>query len=258
MKKQREKSKDPKQAKKEEPASTEMRLNKFIAHAGICSRRKADDYIADGHVEVNDKVVFEMGYKVQRDDKVTFKGKEVKPTRSYVYILLNKPKNCISTTEDPQERNTVMNIIKNASNERVYPVGRLDRNTTGLLLLTNDGELTNKLSHPRYEIQKIYSVELDKPLAPHHIDQIRKGLDLEDGNIKVDDVQYTDASNKRLVGVEIHSGKNRIVRRIFESLDYKVKKLDRVMYASLTKKNLPRGKWRMLSKEEVIRLKFMS
>ena len=251
--------KSPKKSKAAvEARSTEMRLNKFIAHAGICSRRKADDFIADGHVKVNGEVIFEMGYKVQVDDKVTFKGREVKPTRSYVYILLNKPKNCISTTDDPQERNTVMNIIKNASDQRVYPVGRLDRNTTGLLLLTNDGDLTNKLSHPRYEIQKIYAVELDRPLKNHHIDQIRNGIELEDGEIKVDDIQYTDSSKRKLVGVEIHSGRNRIVRRIFESLDYQVRKLDRVMYAGLTKKNLPRGKWRMLTKEEVIWLKFLS
>lgn len=232
-----------------------IRLNKFIANAGICSRRKADEHIQDGDVKVNNEVILEMGYKVKLKDKVYFKGTLVKSVSRPVYILLNKPKDHITTTQDERGRKTVLDLIKGATQQRVYPCGRLDRNTTGLLLLTNDGELTEKLTHPRFNVKKIYSVSLSKQLRQDHFERIQEGLELEDGFIQVDDIAYIEGKSKKDVGVELHSGKNRIVRRIFEHLGYEVTRLDRVMYAGLTKKNLPRGKWRYLSQKEVIALK---
>lgn len=228
-----------------------IRLNRFLAQAGICSRREADELISAGVVTVNGKVVTEMGVKVvPSKDKVMFHDQPVR-SQKFVYILLNKPKDCVTTMDDPQARITVMDIVKNACSERVYPVGRLDRNTTGVLLLTNDGDLAMKLTHPRYGHQKVYQVGLDKPLSAHDLQQISDGLTLEDGPITVDEISYVNPSDHSEVGIEIHSGRNRIVRRIFESLGYEVKKLDRVVFAGLTKKNLPRGKYRFLSPQEV-------
>ena len=236
---------------------TGMRLNKYIAHSGICSRRKADEIIKAGEVTVDGEVVKEMGYRVQTNQEVRCRGKIVLPEKK-VYVLLNKPRNFITTTKDEKDRRTVMSLIANASKERLYPVGRLDRNTTGLLLFTNDGELTQKLAHPSYEINKMYHVVLNKELKTHHLDAIRKGLKLEDGKALVDEVNYVaDAADKREVGIQIHIGRNRIVRRIFEHLDYEVKRLDRVLYAGLTKKNLPRGRWRYLTAKEVLQLRHL-
>lgn len=231
-----------------------IRLNKYLSNAGICSRREADAFIASGVIKVNGEIITQLGYKISPGDKVQFGGDSVHKEKS-VYILLNKPKGYITTCDDPQERDTVMDLIKGV-NERVYPIGRLDRNTSGLLLLTNDGDLAKTLMHPKYNVAKIYNVVLDKPLATEDVEKIRKGIGLEDGFIKVDAIEYVDGSDSRNeIGVEIHSGKNRIIRRIFESLDYRVDKLDRVLYASLTKKNLPRGKWRFLDENEVRMLK---
>lgn len=236
-----------------------IRLNKYIANAGICSRRKADEHIANGDVKVNDVVVLEMGHKVQPLDRVHFKDKLVEKKGKPVYILLNKPRDYITTTSDEKGRKTVLDLIKKATTERVYPVGRLDRNTTGLLLLTNDGDLTHKLSHPSSNTKKLYYVVLDKAVEAEHMDLIRSGkLELEDGLVLVDEINYVKDQSKAHIGIEIHMGKNRIVRRIFEHFDYKVEKLDRVMYAGLTKKDLQRGWWRMLSKQEVINLKFLT
>lgn len=243
-------------AKKPAPKKGEpevMPLNKFLAHGGICSRREAATLVKEGKVTVNGKVELQPGYKIQPGDTVEYNGKAVTSKKNLVYILLNKPKNYITTTDDPQERRTVMDLVEDATKERVYPVGRLDRNTTGLLLLTNDGELAQKLSHPKYNIKKIYHVVLNKPLAKEHFDQITKGFDLEDGAVSIDALAYLE--KKREIGIEIHSGRNRIVRRIFEHFGYEVDKLDRVMYAGLTKKNIPRAKWRMLTDKEVINLK---
>jgi 23S rRNA pseudouridine2605 synthase len=231
-----------------------IRLNKFLANSGVAARRKADELIKEGAVTVNGAVVTEMGFKVQHNDVVKFQGKIVKPTNK-VYILLNKPKDFITTTDDEKGRKTVLDIVKKATPERIYPVGRLDRNTTGLLLLTNDGDLAQKLSHPSFNVKKIYAVELDKPLKPSDYDIIKSGVELEEGMAQVDDIQYVEADNKRIVGIEIHMGWNRIVRRIFETLGYEILKLDRVMYAGLTKKDLPRGRCRHLSEREVIALK---
>ena len=237
--------------------NTGMRLNKYIAHAGICSRRKADEIIQAGDVTVDGEVVKEMGYRVQAKQIVKCKGKTVLPEKK-VYVLLNKPRNFITTTKDDKDRRTVMSLIENASNERLYPVGRLDRNTTGLLLFTNDGELTQKLAHPSYEINKMYHVVLDKEVKKHHIEAIRKGLILEDGKALVDEINYVaDVADKKEVGIQIHIGKNRIFRRIFDHLDYEVKRLDRVIYANLTKKNIPRGRWRYLTAKEVLQLKHL-
>lgn len=232
------------------------RLNKYLSNAGIASRRKADELIQKGLVEVNGEVVKEMGYKVQTEDVVTFKGKKVSPGKK-VYILLNKSKDYITTTSDEKDRKTVLDLVKNATTERLFPVGRLDRNTTGLLILTNDGELSQTLAHPSSSVEKIYAVELDKQVKQEDLFKIAKGLKLEDGVALVDEVAYADPNDKRQIGIALHIGKNRIVRRIFEHLDYKVKKLDRVVYAGLTKKDLPRGKWRFLSEQEVIRLKHL-
>lgn len=243
----------------QEPTSTEqMPLNKFIAHAGVCGRREAAELVKEGKVTVNGDKVFEPGYKVTQRDKVIVKGKQVFLQKNTVYILLNKPKDYLTTASDPQGRKTVLDLLKGATPERIYPVGRLDRNTTGVLLLTNDGELAQKLTHPSFEIKKIYEVTLDKPVAKKDLESILSGITLEDGEVKADAVGYTDEKQKHVVGIEIHSGRNRIVRRIFEHLGYSVKSLDRVMFANLTKKNVERGKWRFLNEKEVRLLKFMN
>ena len=230
-----------------------IRLNRYIAHSGVCSRREADNLIADGKIKVNGKVITEMGYKVMPGDKVYHGGKLLRK-ENYAYVLLNKPKDFITTTKDPQERKTVMDLVRKAADVRLYPVGRLDRNTTGLLLLTNDGALADKLSHPSNNIKKIYKVELNKPLQKTDFEAITAGVELEDGQIKVDEIAVLTADNLS-VGVELHSGKNRVVRRIFEHFGYEVIRLDRVVYAGLDKANLPRGKWRHLSEKEVGLLK---
>ena len=234
-----------------------IRLNKFLANAGVCSRREADEFIQAGVVTVNGEVVTELGTKVLRTDEVKFHDQPVTMEKK-VYVLLNKPKDYVTTSDDPQQRKTVMDLVKNACPERIYPVGRLDRNTTGVLLLTNDGDLASKLTHPKFLKKKIYHVYLDKNITAHDIQQIAEGIQLEDGEIKADDIQYADPVDKKQVGIEIHSGKNRIVRRIFESLGYRVTKLDRVQFAGLTKKNLRRGDWRYLTEEEVDRLRMGS
>jgi 23S rRNA pseudouridine2605 synthase len=235
-----------------------MPLNKFIAHAGICGRREAAILVKEGKVTVNGDKIFEPGYKVTGRDKVSVKGKQVFLQKNPVYILLNKPKDFITTSNDPQGRKTVMDLVKQATPERVYPVGRLDRNTTGVLVLTNDGELAQKLTHPSFEVKKIYEVTLDKPVTKKDLDAIMEGVVLEDGAVKADAVGYATPTDKHVVGIEIHSGRNRIVRRIFEHLGYDVKGLDRVMFANLTKKNVDRGKWRFLNEKEVRLLKFMN
>ena len=227
-----------------------IRLNKFLANAGVCSRREADEFITAGVVSVNGEVVTELGTKIKRSDVVKFHDEPVSIERK-VYVLLNKPKDTVTTSDDPQERRTVMDLVKGACNERIYPVGRLDRNTTGVLLLTNDGDLASKLTHPKFLKKKIYHVHLDKNLTKADMEQIAAGIQLEDGEIHADAISYTDDFKKDQVGIEIHSGKNRIVRRIFESLGYKVVKLDRVFFAGLTKKGLRRGDWRYLSEAEV-------
>ena len=232
-----------------------MPLNKFIAHSGVCARRDAAALVKEGVVTVNGKKVAEPGFKVSEKDEIKVKGKRISISKNLVYILLNKPKDYITTTDDPQERKTVMDLVKTATAERVYPVGRLDRNTSGVLLLTNDGELAQVLSHPRNEIKKIYEVKLDKPLTKNDFEAIINGLTLEDGFIAPDALGYADPRDKSIIGIEIHSGKNRIVRRIFEHLKYDVKGLDRVMYAGLTKKNVNRGKWRLLTEREIRVLK---
>ena len=231
-----------------------VRLNKFLANAGVCSRREADEFIQAGVVTVNGQVVTELGTKVLRTDTIRFHDDPVTLEKK-VYVLLNKPKDYVTTSDDPQQRKTVMDLVKNACPERIYPVGRLDRNTTGVLLLTNDGDLASKLTHPKYLKKKIYHVYLDHNVTAHDMQRIAEGVILDDGEIKADDIQYADPVDKKQVGIEIHSGKNRIVRRIFESLGYKVTKLDRVQFAGLTKKNLRRGDWRYLTEEEVDRLR---
>ena len=233
-----------------------MPLNKYIAHSGVCSRRDAVDIIKSGKVKVNNAVILEPGYKMSTGDIVVVNGKKITPAKNLVYILMNKPKDFITTTEDERGRKTVLDIIKNATKEKVYPVGRLDRNTSGVLLLTNDGDLTQKLTHPSNEIKKVYAVTLDKPLAKNHFDEILKGVPLDDGVANVDSLAYTDVKDKTQIGIEIHSGRNRIVRRIFEHYGYDVKNLDRVIFAGLTKKNVERGKWRFLSEKEVRDLKY--
>jgi 23S rRNA pseudouridine2605 synthase len=233
-----------------------MPLNKYIAHGGVCSRRDAVDIIKKGKVKVNNEVITEPGHKISPKDVVIVNGKKIAPVKDLVYILMNKPKDYITTTEDERGRKTVLDLLKNGAKEKVYPVGRLDRNTSGVLLLTNDGDLTQKLTHPSHEIKKVYAVTLDKPLTKSHFDEILKGVSLEDGVIHVDSLAYTDTSDKCQVGVEIHSGRNRIVRRIFEHFGYDVKGLDRVVFAGLTKKNVDRGKWRFLSEKEVRDLKY--
>lgn len=242
---------------REKVALEQMPLNKYLAHGGVSSRREAADLIKDGNVKVNGNVVTEPGYKMADGDEVTVNGKKIFITKNLVYILVNKPKDYITTTDDPQKRKTVLDLIKKATQERVYPVGRLDRNTSGVLLITNDGELAQKLTHPSNEVKKIYAVTLDKPLEKGDFDKILKGVTLEDGPAYVDVLAYSDANDRTQIGVEIHSGRNRIVRRIFESQGYDVKNLDRVMFAGLTKKNVERGKFRFLTEKEVRNLKYL-
>ena len=237
-----------------ENKSDMIRLNRYIANAGICSRRDADKLIEAGEIKVNNKVVTEMGFQVAPTDIVKYGNRKLNREKP-AYVLLNKPKDFLTTTEDPNDRKTVMELVKNAGDARIYPVGRLDRNTTGLLLLTNDGELADRLTHPSHEIEKIYQAELDKPLTPEDLEKIKAGLKLEDGEIKVDDIA-TVTPDGYVVGVKIHSGKNRIVRRIFEHLGYEVTKLDRTTFAGLTKKDLPRGHWRYLTERELVKLKY--
>ena len=227
-----------------------IRLNKFLANAGVCSRREADDFIHAGVVTVNGNVVTELGTKIMRSDVVMFHDQPVTLEKK-VYVLLNKPKDYVTTSDDPQQRKTVMDLVKGACPERIYPVGRLDRNTTGVLMLTNDGDLAAKLTHPRFLKKKVYHVVLDKNVTLHDMQKIADGIELEDGPIKVDAVEYSHATDKKQVGIEIHSGKNRIVSRIFEFLGYHVIKLDRVQFCGLTKKNLRRGDWRFLTEKEV-------
>ena len=227
-----------------------VRLNKFLANAGVCSRREADQYIQAGVVSVNGEVVTELGTKVKRTDEIKFHDQNVSLEKK-VYVLLNKPKDYVTTSDDPQQRKTVMDLVRNVCPERIYPVGRLDRNTTGVLLLTNDGDLASKLTHPKFLKKKVYHVYLDKNVTAHDMQQIATGIQLEDGEIKADAIEYASDTDKSQVGIEIHSGKNRIVRRIFESLGYRVVKLDRVQFAGLTKKNLRRGDWRFLTEKEV-------
>ncbi|MEO9870164.1 pseudouridine synthase [Ekhidna sp.] len=239
--------------KKEITKPAEIRLNRFMANAGVCSRREADNLIASGKIKVNGKVVTEMGYKVKKTDSVEYKGQKLK-SETHQYVLLNKPKGFVTTTKDPHAKRTVMELVSKACEERIYPVGRLDKETTGLLLFTNDGELAKKLTHPSHQVKKIYQVELDKSITKEDFQKILKGVTLDDGPATVNEMAILGDDNK-VLGVEIHIGRNRIVRRIFEHLGYTVKKLDRVMFASLTKKNLPRGKFRHLGPKEVMGLK---
>ena len=236
-----------------EDPNAPIRLNKFLANAGICSRREADQFIQSGVVKVNGEVVTELGTKVMRTDTVHFHDQPVSIEKK-VYVLLNKPKDYVTTSDDPQSRKTVMDLVRNCCNERIYPVGRLDRNTTGVLLFTNDGDLASKLTHPKYLKKKIYHVYLDKNVAASDLQRIAEGITLEDGEVHADAISYASDTDKSQVGIEIHSGKNRIVRRIFEALGYKVVKLDRVMFAGLTKKGLKRGDWRFLTEQEVAML----
>lgn len=245
-------------AHKKPEVSGTMPLNKFIAHAGIAARREAAEMVKKGLVKVNGELVTEPGHKVSAKDEIRVNGKKAFLAKNLVYILLNKPKDYITTTDDPQGRKTVIDIIGRVTNERVYPVGRLDRNTSGVLLLTNDGELAQKLTHPSNEVKKVYHVTLNRPLEKNDFDRILKGITLEDGPASVDVLAYADAKDKTQIGVEIHSGRNRIVRRIFEHLKYDVKNLDRVTFAGLTKKNVDRGKWRFLTEKEVRDLKHFS
>lgn len=249
-----EKQKPSYNVKKEKKAKTlesdEIRLNKYIAASGICSRREADELIQAGLITVNGKVVSELGTKVKKNDDIRYNRQRIK-SEKLVYILLNKPKDYITTVRDPHASKTVMNLIQNACAERIYPVGRLDRNTTGVLLLTNDGELTKVLTHPSYRKKKIYHITLNKSLTTQDFKKILHGIELDDGFIQADALSYTDPGNKKKIGIEIHSGRNRIVRRIFESLDYRIVKLDRVYFAGLTKKGLSRGRWRFLTEKEI-------
>ncbi|MDE6772888.1 MAG: rRNA pseudouridine synthase, partial [Muribaculaceae bacterium] len=228
----------------------QIRLNKYMANSGICSRREADEYITQGLVKVNGEVVTELGTKISHNDVVEYDEKVVTPERK-CYVLLNKPKDCVTTSDDPNGRLTVLDIVKNACRERIYPVGRLDRNTTGVLLLTNDGDLASKLTHPKFVKKKIYHVWTDKDITEEDMQRIADGITLDDGEIHADAISYVNETDRNQAGIEIHSGRNRIVRRIFESLGYRVTKLDRVYFAGLTKKNLPRGRWRYLTQEEV-------
>ncbi|MFD3293173.1 pseudouridine synthase [Aquirufa sp. KTFRIE-69F] len=253
--KERAPSKIQKKIAQTDRRSDEIRLNRYIANAGICSRRDADKLIEAGEIKVNNKVITEMGYQVMPTDIVKYGNRKLNREKP-VYLLLNKPKDFLTTTEDPNDRKTVMELVKNATESRIYPVGRLDRNTTGLLLITNDGELADKLTHPSNEIEKIYQAELDKPLTDEDFEKIKEGLTLEDGEIKVDDLAKV-TPDGYVIGVKIHSGKNRIVRRIFEHLGYEVTKLDRTTFAGLTKKDLPRGSWRFLTERELVKLKYL-
>ena len=248
-------SKKPKQQSVPSDESLGIRLNRYIANCGVCARREADNLIQQGEIYVNGKIMTDFSYRVQTGDNVRY-GSKVLKREKFVYILLNKPKDFLTTTDDPEGRKSVMDLVKDATNVRLYPVGRLDRNTTGLLLLTNDGDLTDKLMHPSYKAKKIYQVDLDKPFSDVDLQKIRQGIVLEDGPMRADDVEIVSPDRKR-VGIEIHSGRNRIVRRIFEHLGYNIEKLDRVMYAGLTKKDLPRGTWRHLSELEITTLKHL-
>ncbi len=234
----------------------QLRLNKYIAHSGLCSRRKADEFIQSGHVKVNNQTITDLGSKVSYTDQVTVNGKLIKPEKN-VYILLNKPKDYITTVKDSHASKTVMELIQHACDERIYPVGRLDRNTTGVLLFTNDGELAKKLTHPSHNKKKIYHVVLKTPFSLPDMDKLRNGIELDTGFFKPDAVDYADPSDKTQIGIEIHSGENRIVRRLFEHLNYQISKLDRVYFAGLTKKGLKRGKWRYLNEKEINHLKMM-
>ncbi len=238
--------------REDEPEPKTIRLNRFISISGVCSRREADELIKDGKIEVNGKTVTEMGFQVGKKDKVKYQGKFLKAEKMQ-YVLLNKPKGFITTMKDDRDRRTVMSLVEKACEERIYPVGRLDRQTTGLLLFTNDGELAKKLTHPKYEIKKIYQVELNQPMAENHFNAILEGLTLDDGEVRVDDLAVL-TDDRKTIGIQIHSGRNRIIRRIFEHLGYTVEKLDRVTFGNLTKKNLGRGKWRFLTEQEVSRL----
>lgn len=235
-----------------------MPLNKYLAHCGVASRREAVSIIREGAVKVNGEIVLDPAHRVAEKDKVTHLGKPLHVVNNLVYILLNKPKDYLTTTSDPKDRKTVLHLIKKATTERVYPVGRLDRNTSGVLLITNDGELTQRLTHPSFNVEKLYEAKLDKPLTKAHFDKILAGLQLEDGEIHADALGYPDEKDKSIVGIEMHSGRNRIVRRIFEHLGYEVKALDRVMYAGLTKKNVERGRWRFLKENEIRILKHIN
>ncbi|MBC6408877.1 MAG: rRNA pseudouridine synthase [Ekhidna sp.] len=232
---------------------SEIRLNRFIANAGVCSRREADTLISEGKIKVNGEVVREMGCKVKKEDKIVYQGKQLK-SETHQYVLLNKPKGFVTTVKDPHAKHTVMELVEKACNERIYPVGRLDKDTTGLLLFTNDGETAKKLTHPSHKVRKIYQVELDKPITGTDFDAIINGLELEDGLVPVSELAVI-GDDSRNLGIEVHIGRNRIVRRIFQHLGYKVKKLDRVMFGNLTKRNLPRGKFRHLGPKEVMALK---
>ena len=240
---------------KEDVETDQMPLNKYVAHCGVCSRREAVELIRKGKITVNGNVVLEPATKIGKNDKVEHDKKRIQPQVDFVYFLLNKPKDYITTTSDPEGRKTVLDLFQGLEDKRIYPVGRLDRNTTGLLLLTNDGELAQKLAHPKHKIRKIYQVKLDKPLHKKDFERIVEGVVLEDGKADIDELAYTNPDDKSEVGIELHIGRNRIVRRIFEHLGYQVKHLDRVVYAGLTKKNLPRGKWRPLLPKEIIFLK---
>ncbi|WP_142603366.1 pseudouridine synthase [Solitalea koreensis] len=244
----------PKPERQHEANDGLLRLNRYIANAGVCSRRKADELIELGEIQVNGIVITELGHKISPTDTVHFNGQLLRRERM-TYVLLNKPKDYITTTDDPRERRTVMELVEKASKERIYPVGRLDRNTTGLLLLTNDGDLAEKLSHPKHKIEKLYYVTLNKNIRTEDLEQIKEGIELEDGFVKPDEVAFVDGASKKDIGIKIHSGKNRIVRRIFEHMGYEVMKLDRVMYAGLTKKDIPRGKWKYLDEKELMFLK---
>lgn len=232
----------------------QVRLNKYLSNAGVCSRREADVLIQTGVVSVNGKIITELGYKIAPEDVVQYDGETIN-AETKRYVLLNKPKGFITTMDDPRGRKTVMSLVKKACRERIYPVGRLDRETTGLLLFTNDGDMAKKLTHPRYQAKKIYHVELNKAVTKEDMERLLRGVDLEDGKTRVDEVQYIENGNSTEVGVEIHSGKNRIVRRLFEAMGYVVVKLDRVQFAGLTKKDLPRGYYRHLTEQEVSFLK---
>ncbi|MGC8751471.1 pseudouridine synthase [Hydrotalea sp.] len=237
---------------------TPMPLNKFLAHAGICGRREAADIIKLGQVTVNGDTIFEPGFKVLGNEDVKWKGKRIFIQKNLVYILLNKPKDYITTSKDPEGRKTVLDLIKDAAQQRVYPVGRLDRNTTGVLLLTNDGALAQKLTHPSFQVKKVYEAKLNKPLAKSDMEALITGFQLEDGFIKADSAAYADTKDKSVIGIEVHSGRNRIVRRMFEHLGYDVKTLDRVLFAGLTKKNVDRGTWRYLNEKEIRNLKYLN
>ena len=245
-------------ASEKKPGLSEMPLNKYLAHCGVTSRREAVALIIDGKVMVNKNLVTQPAFKVNEKDDVFYNGKKISITKHFVYILLNKPKDYITTTDDPQNRKTVLQLTKKATDLRIYPVGRLDRNTSGVLLLTNDGDLTQELTHPSFKVKKVYEVKLDKPLIKADFEKILSGIMLEDGEIFADALGYTDPKDKSIIGIELHSGRNRIVRRIFEHLGYDVKGLDRVMYANLTKKNVIRGNWRYLNEKEVRLLKYMN